>query len=441
MNSQAQTQSWELGQPERIDANRANINWSEAAKFSEDRLKALQTIAATFSKEEEPFILKERSFLEGSVKFLDTFSKALNEFVRQEEENIAKIRAEMQRHSPEQNQNDQAISEMKNALADIERHIHTTEEAQRSTAQRKRELADQINPAELSKIKFKDFQDDSNNIFKWCLQVVYKESQSAYAWDNFKKQVFTKDKGVDFLDRLRGLGLQKLRKDDFVFTKTVVDHKDAYLADLEPKGKQNQSLRNLLGYMEVVVQYGNYHDQIEGDKQALEEKQREFEKKSVEFQKVSGMFKMLEQKVTDSVYYVETLNKLKPQFTHHIEDIRERIELQNQYLSSVKGNAGAVETLAQSQAQKSPHRSPTKDSDAERQFHQEGKDLTRQAESLERAKYDNERAHEEENFEGEQAFSDPHGKKVESRNVPTTDLKESEFANSKKGSCESCSMF
>lgn len=70
---------------------------------------------------------------------------------------------------------------------------------------------------------------------------------------------------------MRGLALPKLKKDEFVFTKSVVDHKDAYLADLEPKGKQNPSLRNLIAYMEIVVQYGNYHDEIENDKQNLEE--------------------------------------------------------------------------------------------------------------------------------------------------------------------------
>lgn len=63
----------------------------------------------------------------------------------------------MQRHSPEQNQNDQAISEMKQALGDIERHIHNVEENQRTLAQRKRELADQINPTELSNLSYELF--------------------------------------------------------------------------------------------------------------------------------------------------------------------------------------------------------------------------------------------------------------------------------------------
>lgn len=42
----------------------------------------------------------------------------------------------------------------------------------------------------VGKIKFKDFQDDSNDVFKWCLAVIYKESKSAYAWDNFKVKIW-----------------------------------------------------------------------------------------------------------------------------------------------------------------------------------------------------------------------------------------------------------
>lgn len=440
--------SWEFAQPERIDLTRSNSSWTEAARFSEDRLKTLQHIVQTLKQEEEPFITKERNFLDSSVKFLETFSKAITDFVKQEEENIKKIKEEIQKYHPEQAKNDKAVAEMKGAITEIERQIQAADNHQREAVQKKRQIVDQISPAELAKITFKDFQDESNDIFIWVLQSVYKEPKASYEWGNFKKQVFTKDKGVDFMARLRGLNMLKLKKDDFVFAKHVAEKKAAYLADLEKKGKPNNSLRQLMELIEVVSQVGHYHEESENDKAALEEKQKEFEKKSVEFEKLSALVKCLEQKVADSNYYIETLNRLKPSFTHNINAAKERLELQTQYLASLGGNTQAVESMAQST--KSPQKSPTKNetpsglNDEQRQLSYADKKQTPQhngTDRNERVNQYDEKAQEEENFEGEQAFSDPHSRKVESRAHQTTDLRESDFANKKTGSCESCSMF
>ena len=86
-----------------------------------------------------------------------------------------------------------------------------------------------------------------------------------------KKQVFTNDKGEDFLLRLNHLPPNKLKKEDFLFGKTVFSLKEEILADLEPKGKENPSLRNLFTYIGYVVEIGSYYDQIESESNLMRE--------------------------------------------------------------------------------------------------------------------------------------------------------------------------
>jgi len=73
------------------------------------------------------------------------------------------------------------------------------------------------------------------------------------------------------MNRLRGLNVQKLRKDTLIYCKQVVDKREPYLADLETPKKQNPSLRALLDYMSLVVQVGELYDQIEADKAHVDE--------------------------------------------------------------------------------------------------------------------------------------------------------------------------
>ncbi len=68
---------------------------------------------------------------------------------------------------------------------------------------------------------------------------------------------------------MKGLPPRKIRKDDFVFGKKIFERRDEILRDLEPKGKQNPSLRNLFSYIGLVVEIGSYYDQIDADRELL----------------------------------------------------------------------------------------------------------------------------------------------------------------------------
>jgi hypothetical protein len=436
-------QTWDLAEPERIDPTRQpNISWSEAAKFSDERVKIIQNISENLKQEEEGFIKNERNFLENAIKFLQNFTKANQDFVNQEEQNISRIQEEIQKNRDDQQKFENLIRESQRTIEDTKRKIEKDNEEQRVLSTKRKEIADKIEPNELSSIKFKDFLDTSNDVFRWVLQAVYNESKANYAWTNFKKQVFVKDKGADFILRLKGINLQRLRKDDVIFGKSVLDRKTEILADLERKGKENVSLRALFDYIAAAVDVGKFHEEGEADKLQLDEQEKDLEKKVSDLHKVNNVVQMLEEKIRISRHYIDTLTRLRPLFNNVIDKTQERIEFQDQYQASVKGNAQALDTLTQSVVQNKQNVEQQIVEDFEVNGRNERVEKPKENNYYATPKEDEDRAQEEEQFAGEQNFSHQHTRKVESRNpVPATDLKESEFANSKKGSCESCNIF
>jgi len=254
---------------------------------------------------------------------------------------------------------------------------------------------------------------------------------------NFKKQAFVKDKGQDFILRLKGINLQKLRKDDIIFGKSVLERRTEILADLDKKGKENVSLRYLFDYIGAAVEIGKYHEEAENDKVQLEEQERDLEKRMSELQRVNNAIQAIEEKQKVSRHYIDTLSKLRPLFNNCIDKTDERVKLQDQYQDSIKGNLQAFDTLTQSvQYRQAEQVNEDYDFNGRNERNEKPKENYYAT-----PKEDEDRAQEEENFAGEQNFSHQHAKKVESKPVPATDLRESEFANSKKGSCESCAIF
>lgn len=425
----ANNQVFTLGTADRIDNGQANINWSEAGKFSENRVQGIERLSNNLKKDEHEFIQKERQFLNGSLAFLESFSVANDDFIKQEEEKIRKLEEEIRKHKPEQEANEALNNETKTALNAYQEKINAAHEEQKQLNHKRREIVDTIKADELGAIKFKDHLDESNDIFKWVLEGVYKAARTDYGWKNFKQAAFKKDKGADFLARLKGLNVQKLRKDTLIYAKTVVDRRDAFLADLEPK-KENPSLRALLTYIELVVKIGEVSDQIEADKVHVDEQTKILEKKLTNSVKTSTLIKGLEDRIANSRHYINTLSGLKGLFNHTKGLTNERMNAQTQYYNQIGGDSKALETITPSPQ----HRNVKAHATAP-------EEETVQGESVKEEKYEAQEA-EEAHFSGDQAVGTTKERKVESKNQEKlTDLGESEFATNKKGNCESCSIF
>jgi len=58
-------------------------------------------------------------------------------------------------------------------------------------------------------------------IFSWCVEILYESPATSYEWENFKKQAFGKDYGVDFLMRLRGTNIPKYSNYQYQITKAL----------------------------------------------------------------------------------------------------------------------------------------------------------------------------------------------------------------------------
>lgn len=426
--TQSPTKAFGFGAPEKIDiSNPSEINWSEAAKFSEERVKVIENVRLILKQEEEQFVGKERAFLENAIKFLETFQDKSHEFVEEEQKNIRGLKAELQSHSQQKQEAEQEVERVKGEIHTVEHKITAASTEQQKIISRIPELADLVNPVELGKNKIKDSNDVSNDFFRWAFQALYQGTRETYDWNSFKKTAFTSDKGKGFSLKLRTLDPRNLKREDFIVGKNVVERREDILKPLEPKGKENVSARRLVDYIYIITQIGDYQEQIAQDRQTLEERQTELAKKQATAEELASHLKPTEEKVTVSEHYIETLKQLHPTVHEFIEKIKARVNIQDQYVETIRGNIQEIDPMAQSvfQTKQGGH------DDCE--FEREAGNKVNQTED------DRAAAHEEEDFHGDAA--DDHERKSQKHAAPQIDLKESEFANSKKGSCESCAMF
>ncbi len=70
--------------------------------------------------------------------------------------------------------------------------------------QKKDNQARRLSITALKAIKIRDLHSKINDIFIWTLECIYDVPQSQYWWGNFKKQIFEKDNGKDFKNRMIG---------------------------------------------------------------------------------------------------------------------------------------------------------------------------------------------------------------------------------------------
>ena len=67
------------------------------------------------------------------------------------------------------------------------------------SVERKNSFVRKLKIHDLQVIKVDNIHDKANDVFIWVIICVYFESEASYHWENFKKQVFDKDEGKDFV--------------------------------------------------------------------------------------------------------------------------------------------------------------------------------------------------------------------------------------------------
>jgi hypothetical protein len=242
------------------------------------------------------------------------------------------------------------------------------------------------------------------------------------------------------LTRLREVNPQNLTTEQFQNAKTLVVSKETFVNDLA-KGKQTHSLAHVLDYLNNISLAETDATKLDEYIKRLEELKAEVIRLNNEAVSIPSEIKLLHAKIEDSRHYIQTLSKLESVFANATRITEDRARVQEQYLDSLRGNTEAAEHLVRTNSpvhrQATEPREETQPRQVEGQYAEE---YSSQQENREEAiKETRFQAQEEVNFAGEH---ETHTKKAEVRQaVPATDLKESQFANSKTGSCESCSIF
>lgn len=69
-----------------------------------------------------------------------------------------------------------------------------------------------------------DKEDNLNKLFVWVIQAIYKETSAVYYWPNFRDQVFLKDMGVDFMERLRMTKAVEFTREELTITTKLIEN-------------------------------------------------------------------------------------------------------------------------------------------------------------------------------------------------------------------------
>ena len=110
----------------------------------------------------------------------------------------------------------------------------------------KNELVNSLNFNNLAKIKIPNIHDKTNDVWLWVIQCVYQESTAQYWWDNFKKQIFTSDGGVDYKNRLLGHDRRAFGEKEGFLTDKLLEDEQVILSHFKQAGNSDsdESFKN-----------------------------------------------------------------------------------------------------------------------------------------------------------------------------------------------------
>jgi hypothetical protein len=105
-----------------------------------------------------------------------------------------------------------------------------------------------------NKVKMREPKDPGHELFKWFLTVIYNESQAKYDFENFKKEVLKRDKGNDFIERMKGFRAFGLGKDEVAqTTKLLSMEKDVSdRINLKKKPQLEEPIKVSFNYIKVI---------------------------------------------------------------------------------------------------------------------------------------------------------------------------------------------
>jgi len=201
---------------------------------------------------------------------------------------------------------------------------------------KKRQIATKIIPGDLAQTKFPNEKAILYDLFRWCIVTVYSEPESAFYWKNFKEQAFLKDKGTDFLNRLKGLRY-KLGSEATSITDKVVKSRDAILKDIATNQNSN-SLQELLSYVVVVNDLIILVDQLKTLETETEKLTQENELAQLELESITTQIDAITAKIKLYKQFKDTLNIFSTSMTDVESLCKQRIDKQVQLSERIRAD-------------------------------------------------------------------------------------------------------
>jgi len=282
-------ENWDLKEPERIDIARLKgKSFTKAAIFAEERLNSLSNLLLKLINEEQNFLLREKDTSANAFNLLQNFTKHAQIIIAQQEQAIQTNRQEIDSRNNERMLVEQSAHQAEADVKAIDEQVKLTKQNVIDLTKKKKELAEVINTHELAKIHLADNQAKGNDLFIWFLLILYGEPRSKYAFKNFRKEVWVKDKGVDFTLRIKGFKPKHLNMDDANFTKAVIEQKNAIMQSLTKSAKKRslEAVEKLYDFVNLVFASHNDLEKIKELETQLEEATKNYDLRVVELDKV-----------------------------------------------------------------------------------------------------------------------------------------------------------
>ncbi|KAM3140868.1 hypothetical protein pb186bvf_007095 [Paramecium bursaria] len=201
-------------------------NSQDAMKFSSNRINTIEKFVKDSLNQDRQYFTQERETLTNINQILHNYIQQLNEKIKLNQEEQANMIEDLKVCQQENTELRQQTP--KKTESQIQEEIKEFKSQIKKLNQMRLTEATSLNPAEIAKLvmKNKDQESPVNEVFLWILQVIYKEAASNYYWNNFKEQVFEKDKGEDIKKRLGLIKAVDMKKDEIDKTASLLKLKD-----------------------------------------------------------------------------------------------------------------------------------------------------------------------------------------------------------------------
>jgi hypothetical protein len=417
--------SWELLRPEPLQKDKLNEkNAAAAQEFAEKRLQTIKALIDVAGETENDFVHREKRFIENALNYLERLNLSSQEKLAEMKAAIIEFEAEVKKNEPEKEKSQSMLAAIEKEIAVLHTKFENDQREILEVYRQKANLVAKINPAELKSIKAKNDKSKAHIIFQWILSNIYQENTSKYEYNNFKKEVFKKDNGADFHQRLNGFNFKKMKIEP-VSTKKFLESKNEILEECDKEHK-NESLAALFDFATLAKKIADNLDDMKHNETAIADKKNEYEKKRNESANAMNAVEGAESKLKILRKFYVSVEKMRDLSSELLEQTKVRAKAQREFVEKYGGDE--PEDLEVYEA-------PVYDNN-----NNKGETGAVEGQKVEGKTTENPQT-EEEGFSSGNQKPSPKKAKKEKVHAGVTDLSETPMAQKKEGGCEGCSIF